>query len=167
VLVALSLPLMMVAAIVVGAKIAARNEGTSPLVLPGVPAPAATSDTCAALLSALHGDVGDQPARTLEPSVPGAAAWGDPPVVLRCGVPTPTELTCSSALQVVDGVSWLQISGTGQTTYLAADRPVRIALTLPDGSGTAAIQDVSRVIAGTTAAQPVCSNGTLTPVQGD
>ena len=55
----------------------------------------------------------------------------------------------------------------GETTYLAADRPVRIALTVPDGSGTAAIQDVSRIIAGTTPRQPVCTNGTLTPVEGD
>ncbi len=41
---------------------------------------------------------------------------------------------------------------------------MRIALTVPDGSGTAAIQDVSRIIAGTTPQQPVCTNGALTPV---
>jgi hypothetical protein len=167
VLAAVSLLLVAVAAIVIGAKIAARTDPNAPLALPGADAPAAGSEACTTLLSALHGTVGDQPPRTVDPPVPGAAAWGNPPSVLRCGIPTPAELSCSSALQVVDGVAWLQLSGTGQTTYLAADRPVRIALTVPDGSGTATIQDVSRVIAGTTAQQPVCTNGALTPVAGD
>ena len=164
---AVSLLGVAVAALVVGAKVASRTDPNAPLALPGVEAPAAQSATCTTLLSALHGTVGDQPPRTIDPPVPGAAAWGNPPIVLRCGIPTPAELNCSSALQVVDGVAWLQLSGTGQTTYLVADRPVRIALTVPDGSGTAAIQDVSRVLTGTTPQQSVCTDGALTPVEGD
>ncbi len=167
VLAAVSLLLVTVAALVIGAKIAARSDPNAPLALPGVEAPAAESAPCTTLLSALHGTIGDQPPRTLDPPVPGAAAWGNPPIVLRCGIPTPAELSCSSALQVVDGVAWLQLSGSGQTTYLVADRPVRIALTVPDGSGTAAIQDVSAIVAGTTQQQSVCSEGALTPVEGD
>ena len=119
VLAAVGLLLATVAAIVVGAKIAARTDPNAPLALPGVQAPAAESASCTSLLSALHGTIGDQPSRTIDPPVPGAAAWGNPPIVLRCGIPTPAELTCSSALQVVDDVAWLQLSGTGETTYLA------------------------------------------------
>jgi hypothetical protein len=46
----------------------------------------------------------------------------------------------------VDGVDWLRIPGFGATTWVTADRAVFVGLTLPDGVGSGAIQDVSRGI---------------------
>ena len=33
-------------------------------------------------------------------------AWGDPAIVLRCGVPAPAALTPTSQLITIDGVAW-------------------------------------------------------------
>ncbi len=162
---ALTLPLVAVLAIVVGARLAASSAPgpAGPLAVPGTDQPGAASASCKDLMSALPDTLAGAQRRTLVVPVEGVAAWGDPAVILRCGVPTPAELTCSAALQGVDTVDWLQLQGSGETTYLAADRPVRVAITLPDGSGTAAIQELSRVVAGTVTERPVCENGTLLP----
>lgn len=152
----LALPLVVVIAVVVGGVIWSRSQPTSsePLGLPAVPTPGGTGKYCTALHTALPDQLGGLQRRQVIGDPVDSAAWGDPAVVLRCGLPTPAELTCSSQLTQVSGandlqgVLWLQISEGGQTTYVAADRPVRIALTLPDGSGSAAIQDLSAVIAG-------------------
>lgn len=165
---ALALPLVAVVAIIVGARLAGSSASgpAGPLAVPGADQPGAAAASCKDLMSALPDTLGGAQRRTLVMPVDGVAAWGDPAVILRCGVPTPAELTCSASLQGVDTVDWLQLQGTGETTYLAADRPVRVALTMPDGSGTAAIQEISRVIAGTVAKRPVCEKGMLLPTVG-
>ena len=84
----------------------------------------------------------------------------------RITLTTPAELTCDAALQQVDGVAWLPIAGVGATTYLAVDRPVRVALTVPDGVGTGAWQELSKLIGSTLRAGPVCSDGRPVPVDG-
>jgi hypothetical protein len=66
-------------------------------------------------------------------------------------------------IQVVDGVSWLPLQGAGVTTYLAVDRPVRIAFTMPDGTGTGPWQEMSRLIGGTLEQRPICVNGVIVP----
>ena len=50
---------------------------------------------------------------------------------------------------MVNGVTWLPLSGSGATTYLAVDRPVRVALTVPDGASTGPWQEMSTIIAAT------------------
>lgn len=174
----LALPVVLIVAVVIGGVVWSRSTSSAaePLGLPAVPSPGGDGKYCAALYSALPSTLGGQPRRTLVGDPQDAAAWGDPAIVLRCGLPTPAELTCSSQLTAVSGanglagVLWLQLSEGGQTTYLAADRPVRIALTLPDGAGSAAIQDLSAVIAGTMpstarADGKLCTGGRLPATQ--
>ena len=135
------------------------DPATGPLALGPVPVPAAASADCARLLSGLPGDIdtgdGLLPRRALADPVPaGTVAWGgekeasgrpeDQPVVLRCGLAAPPELGPTSPLLDVDGVAWLRIPGAGTSTWVTADRAVFVGLTLPDGIGSAAIQDVSR-----------------------
>ena len=61
---------------------------------------------------------------------------------------------------------WLPIDGAGATTYLAVDRPVRVALTVPDGTGTGPWQELSRIVAATLPERPICEQGVLVPVDG-
>lgn len=140
---------------------------TDPLIVSSVESPGAGTAACASLMAALPDPLGDLPRRQLEqgdnPLLAGVAAWGEPAIVLRCGLPTPTELTCSSSLQEVDGVAWLPLSGTGATTYLAVDRSVRVALTVPDTSGTAPWQLTSKIVAATLPERAVCVDGVLVP----
>ena len=143
-----------------------------PLALSAVEAPGATTPACAALTAALPGQLGGLPRRQIlqgdDPSLTGVAAWGEPAVVLRCGVPTPAELTCSAAVQEVDGVAWLPLSGGGDTSYFVVDRSVRVALTVPDGvTSTGPWQDASKLVAATLPERDICQNGQLLPADGE
>ncbi len=119
-----------------------------------VPAPRADSSECRALLAALPEDLGDyQRVPAAEPAPQGAAAWQEAPdaepVILRCGLDRPAEFVVGAPVQVVDAVQWFEVadSAGGRSTWFAVDRPVYVALTLPQGSGPTPIQQISDVIA--------------------
>ena len=57
------------------------------------------------MIDALPRTVAGQDRRTTTPEGL-TAAWGDPPIVLRCGVPRPAALMPTSQLVTVDGVDW-------------------------------------------------------------
>lgn len=60
---------------------------------------------CAALLSDLPPTLAGQPRRLVEGKLAGA--WGDPPVILRCGVEKPAALGPTSECHEVNGIGWL------------------------------------------------------------
>ncbi|MEP7089758.1 MAG: DUF3515 domain-containing protein [Nocardioidaceae bacterium] len=66
----------------------------------------ADADACRALVEALPGHVADQPARAVEAGSGYAAAWGDPAIVLRCGVPRPKGFNAYSGCEDTNGVGW-------------------------------------------------------------
>jgi hypothetical protein len=125
---------------------------TRPVALPPVEAPDAAGPACARMLASVNGDL-PAGSRTLTrlalaaPAPPATAAWagapGGQPVVLRCGLPRPAELTPTSALIVINGVSWLELSDPDRDTFIAVDRSVYLALTVPRGLGTGPVQAVS------------------------
>jgi hypothetical protein len=131
---------------------------TRPLALPPVEAPDAGTPSCTHLLAALPttlpADAAPLPRLALRSPAPaGAAAWAGPtggdPVVLRCGLPRPPELTPTSALIVINGVSWLDLSQLDRDTFIAVDRPVYLAVTVPRGLGTGPVQTVSDTVRAT------------------
>ena len=65
----------------------------------------AERDACTKLVASLPGHVSDQEQRETKGN-PLGAAWGDPPIVLRCGVGKPAGYDQFSACQVVDGLGW-------------------------------------------------------------
>jgi hypothetical protein len=80
------------------------------------PAPDASAPACTALLGRLPTRVADQKRGTAPAA--GAAGWGDPAIVLRCGLPpsAPTTIPCTA----VNGVDWLfedSSSGLRLTSY--------------------------------------------------
>ena len=158
---AIGLPLVLVIAVLVAAFVVRGTaDERGPLPLPPVPAPQAGSSECARLLAALPSELtsgaGTLPRRQLAtPAPPASAAWGAPPVVLRCGLARPAELTQTSQLIEVSGVQWLELPGAGASTWVAVDRPVYVALTLPEGSGSGPLQDVSATVRATLPAREV------------
>ena len=78
-------------------------------------------------------------------------------MILRCGLGRPAEFVVGAPIQMVDDVSWFRLDDPDleRTTWVCVDRPVYVALTLPDGSGPAPIQDLSDVIERTMAQQPI------------
>jgi Protein of unknown function (DUF3515) len=173
--IAVALPLLLavvVAAIAVVARVRGLDDSgpppvdTRPLAVATVDAPNASSSSCASLLANLDGDLpaggSILPRRAIADPVPaGVRAWAaaPEPVVLRCGLPRPVELTPTTALLEVNGVRWLQLDDGAPTpqllTYVAVDRPVYVALTMPAGVGSAPLQAVSDTVRTTLPAAPV------------
>jgi hypothetical protein len=60
---------------------------------------------CLALVDDLPHRVSERPRRETDGSALGAA-WGDPAIVLRCGVGVPDDYQPTSPCQRVDGVDW-------------------------------------------------------------
>ncbi|WP_007026937.1 DUF3515 domain-containing protein [Saccharomonospora iraqiensis] len=127
-------------------------EPPGPLPLVSIPAPEADTPQCDRLTAAAPDTLESKDEqlrrRTLaEPAPPATLAWGvDNPVVLRCGLDRPPELTRTSPLQVVNGVQWLPVSGQGSTTFYAVDREVHVALTVPEQAGTGPLQETSDTV---------------------
>ena len=78
-------------------------------------------------------------------------------MILRCGLDRPAEFVVGSPIQVVDDVQWFRLDDAGleRSTWVSVDRPVYVALTLPQGSGSGPIQELSAVIARTMPAMPI------------
>jgi hypothetical protein len=129
-----------------------------PVAIASVPAPKADTAECRTLLDAAPQQLGDyHRAAAVDPAPAGAAAWtaDGEPVILRCGLDRPAEFVIGSPIQVVDAVQWFELADQGRSTWFAVDRPVYVALTLPQGSGPTPIQTISEVIAKSLPAKPI------------
>jgi hypothetical protein len=144
--------------ILVFAALRQSRPGQQTVAIASVPAPNGDNADCRGLLDALPQHLGDyRRAPAAEPAPPGAAAWtaGGEPVILRCGLDRPAEFVVGSPIQVVDAVQWFELADQGSMTWFAVDRPVYVALTLPQGSGPTPIQEISGVIAKSLPAKPI------------
>lgn len=108
-----------------------------------VPSPSASAARmCGALHDALPPKVDGLSKRSVSPVSDLTAGWGDPTVVLRCGVPRPEMLTPGSAVYnptadavEVNGVSWLiektddgyRFTTTGRRTFVEVTVPADYA----------------------------------------
>ncbi|MGZ4457298.1 MAG: DUF3515 domain-containing protein [Actinomycetes bacterium] len=104
-----------------------------------VDAPAPTgraASACTALMKELPSAVADQKRRDVSPASASAAAWGDPPIVLRCGVGRPRGFNRFSTCQVTNGVGWFipdsQITGSATAiTMTTIGRAAYVEVRLP------------------------------------
>jgi hypothetical protein len=100
-------------------------------VSPPDPAPTAR-DLCGALAQQLPDVVVGQEARDTAPDSDLTAAWGDPAIVLRCGVPEPEALEPTSQLVTVDGVDWFPEQLTAGYLFTTYGRAVFVEVSVPD-----------------------------------
>lgn len=92
-------------------------SGCSSAVEVAIP-PAADHEACVAASAQWPDEVKGQGEDETDPSDPAVAAWGEPPIIARCGMPPvgPTEDECV----VVDGIDWVAEDlddGTRLTTF--------------------------------------------------
>lgn len=150
---AAALAVALAVAVAVFAVTQRSSDTAGPLPLVPVPAPAAGSPGCTTLLGAVPTELTSNgtslKVRELAaPAPPATVAWGtDDPLVLRCGLNRPPELTPTAALRLVNGVQWLQVPGEGASTWYVVDREVYAALTVPDSAGTGPLQTISDTVA--------------------
>lgn len=107
-----------------------------------------TAEPCAALVADLPDTLLGADRTTIEPESDVMAAWGDPPIGLRCGVPRPPGLEVDSALREIGGVAWLPQPEDAPTMYIAIFREAYVELSLPAsyGAPAAALSEVSGLI---------------------
>jgi hypothetical protein len=104
---------------------------------PASPAPDVAT-ACAAFTAALPAEVstvGER--RDVTPDSDLTAAYGDPPVGVRCGVPDPSALEPRSTLVTVDGIDWLPEELTGGWRLTSVGRTANVELTVPTEQGPA------------------------------
>lgn len=93
---------------------------------------------CARFTSTLPAELSTVGARRrVSPESALTAAYGDPPVAVRCGVPVPAALTPTSLLVTVDGIDWLPEETTGGWLMTTVGRTANVEIAVPTAQGPA------------------------------
>lgn len=96
------------------------------------PDPPVSADHCTQFMSKLPGTLADQASRETDPDSPLTAAWGDPAITVRCGVPTPDALTPDSVVYNLNGVVWFPEELTAGYVFTTYQRQSNVEVTVPD-----------------------------------
>jgi len=83
-------------------------------------------------MAALPGRVDGQTRVDRTPESLLTAAWGDPAIVVRCGVATPEALQPTSQLVTVDGIDWLPENLASGYRFTTVGRLANVEVTVPD-----------------------------------
>lgn len=89
------------------------------------------SEECPALLGALPDKVADQGSRQVSPENADAAAWGDPAIVVRCGVEKPAGLHATSPCAVIDEIGWFAEVRPDGWRFTTIGRSSYVEVTVP------------------------------------
>ncbi len=102
-------------------------------------APQASDPACTAALSAAPATVLGQPRTPLQ--VLGGAAWGEPAVVLRCGLPelAPTSLDCIS----INDIDWVIDARSDPVLISSFGRSPAIEVRVPTSYGRTSAADAA------------------------
>lgn len=172
---AVTLPLVVILALVlarVAGGGATASSSAQPTALPAIttPAPqvsdATTVADCVKVTEKLPVQLGPLNPRPV--LAERTVAWGDPPIVLRCGVSRPAQLVPASSALVVDvrgdsgqTVEWLPVQDGDRTVFTTIDRPIYVEVSVPKAQTYNPLPALSAAIS---AALPaVCTSGTGVP----
>jgi hypothetical protein len=119
-------------------------------VLP-VEVPPATPEadaSCPALMSTLPLELAGEPSRRVQSDSPYAYAWGEPPIVLICGVDRPAGFVVGVSAFQINGVQfYVDTSDPDATVWTTVDRPVHVQITLPPEVDSAPVTALTPEIA--------------------
>ncbi|HEX6195079.1 MAG TPA: DUF3515 domain-containing protein [Jiangellaceae bacterium] len=106
-----------------------------------------SESACNALDADLPDVVSDAVRRDVQDEPAGIVAWGEPPVVLRCGVGLPPEYQPDAVLTELNGVAWLPVEGVGGDFFATVDRDPIVEMAIPDAyEPTVVLGDVGPAI---------------------
>ena len=102
---------------------------------------------CTSLFQALPVQLEGSDPRIVQSASPYVRAWGDPPVVLVCGVAQPAGFTSSSGLIQINGVAWfVDTSSTDVVVWTAVDRGVYVQVRVPASADSSSVTDLTAPI---------------------
>lgn len=99
--------------------------------LPVEPAVGAQSQFCIELGSILPVSLDNALLRSTRPDSPSTAAWGDPAIVMRCGVPTPSSYSPASQIITVDKLDWYPEELEFGVRFTTLTTPELIEISIP------------------------------------
>jgi hypothetical protein len=114
----------------------------APPALPGA------DQTCAKLLGALPRRLAGADARPVSDAPHRVVAWGDPPVVLRCGVDRPKALTPTAQILGIQGVEWVYAAEGDVDVWTTTSLALYVEVRVPREDRGTASQTVINPLAG-------------------
>ena len=104
--------------------------------------------SCPALMSTLPLELAGEPSRRVQSDSPYAYAWGDPAIVLVCGVDRPAGYVAGASAIQINGVQWYVDTDDPDTTvWTTVDRPVYVQISLPASVDSAPVTALTPQIA--------------------
>jgi len=105
-----------------------------------------TTQTCRTLVAAVPDVVADQESTPVDSE--RVAAWGDPRIVLKCGVTRPAALEPTSRCDEVEGVGWFteEIDERHVFTTIGRDPAVRVEVPRDIEPAATALIDLAATI---------------------
>lgn len=118
-----------------------KPQASGPLPAVSVAAPpspsTATTNACVKVFAKLPVQLGTLAPRKTDTDSSFVAAWGNPAIVLRCGVSKPAAIDDASnppEYQDVNGVIWLPDLQKEQAVFTTIDRSAYLEVTVPAGA---------------------------------
>ena len=103
---------------------------------------------CPVLMQQLPLELAGESSRMVASDSPFAYAWGDPPVVLVCGVAPPAGFVVGSAPIQINGVQWfVDTSDPDTVLWTTVDRNVPVQMQVPASTDSALVTAASTIIA--------------------
>jgi hypothetical protein len=96
------------------------------------PDPPTHSGSCADFMAGLPDELVGQTSRDTDPESALTAAWGDPAITVRCGVPPPDTLDVTSQLITANRVDWFPEELTEGYLFTTYGRVTVVEVTVPD-----------------------------------
>jgi Protein of unknown function (DUF3515) len=142
--------------------------GGGPVDVAGPAPSAADAEACAPFLDELPDEVAGEERREVDPDDRSFAAWGDPAIVLACGVPMPSGYQPGATCMRADDVDWyipdtqlddederadITMTAVGFTPVVTVDVPGDYR---PEGLA-AAMSEIGEVVSATLTAGEPCA----------
>ena len=103
---------------------------------------------CPVLMGQLPLELAGETSRMVASDSPFAYAWGDPPVVLVCGVAPPAGFVVGSTPIQINGVQWfVDTSDPDTVLWTTVDRNVPVQMQVPASTDSALVTAASTIIA--------------------
>jgi hypothetical protein len=126
----------------------AQREDLPVLPVEVPPATPEADASCPALMGTLPLELAGEPSRRVDSDTPYAYAWGDPAIVLICGVDRPAGFVVGVSAIQINGVQWyVDTSDPDATVWTTVDRPVYVQITLPPEVDSAPVTALTPQIA--------------------
>jgi hypothetical protein len=103
---------------------------------------------CPVLMGQLPLELAGESSRLVDSDTPFAYAWGDPAVVLICGVDPPAGYVVGSSTIIISGVEWfVDTSDPALVVWTTVDRNVPVQVRVPASTDSASVTALCPVIA--------------------